>query len=156
MFFKHRKTSLWYHRLLQDVNIEEHDVLSPHRDDLHADITDGIIMKIPKNTWTNNLLHIIYCICTYIHTYIDIYIHICMYIYICTCTCWAKTLGSYYFGISSSCALCWKECCNEHNNCETFQLVWFLNGLDPLDKQLTKCLNTFSIGLPVTYLPTYT
>jgi hypothetical protein len=31
----------------------------------------------------------------------------------------------------------------------------FLNGLDPLDKQLTKCLNTFPIGLPVTYLPTY-
>ncbi len=64
----------------------------------------------------------------------------------------SKKLGSYYFGISSSCALCWKECCNEHN-CETFQFVWFLNGLDPLDKHWQNVFEHFS-PLGSSYLPT--
>ncbi len=70
----------------------------------------------------------------------------------------SKKLDSYYFGISSSCALCWKECCNEHN-CETFSvcLIFEWPLIDPLDKHIDEmCLNTFPIGLQLpTYLPTY-
>ncbi len=44
--------------------------------------------------------------------------YVCMYVL-------SKKLGSYYFGISSSCALCWKECCNEHNCVKLFSLFDF-------------------------------